>query len=209
MVNHSYRGPVVVPRGASMTTIKQNSDESAHDYAWHRTHRARRGGQSIDVVMLAGMGSVGRLGVTAPMKDPGRLRAPVLRQPFGLSPSSSLQSFCFHSGFGRGLLLKGEPVAIPRSRTAVEGRRANTQTITVVTILSPAYRGSPIQLASARPPHLPFGPRKSVSTLRIGIRYHHDPVHYRDVRAFATGPNPGGRATSDTGRHSQSTDHHP
>jgi hypothetical protein len=40
--------------GASMTTIKRNSDESAHDYAWHRAHRARHGGQSIDVVMLAG-----------------------------------------------------------------------------------------------------------------------------------------------------------
>jgi hypothetical protein len=42
--------------GASMTTIERNSDDSGpvHDYAWHRTHRTRRGGQWIDVVMLAG-----------------------------------------------------------------------------------------------------------------------------------------------------------
>jgi hypothetical protein len=37
-----------------MTTIERNSDESVHDFAWHRTHRAWRGGQLIDVVMLAG-----------------------------------------------------------------------------------------------------------------------------------------------------------
>jgi hypothetical protein len=39
-----------------MATIEQHSDESdpAHDYAWHRTHRAWRGLQLIDVVMLAG-----------------------------------------------------------------------------------------------------------------------------------------------------------
>jgi hypothetical protein len=63
-----------------------------------------------------------------------------------------------------------------------------TQTITVVTILSPAYRGSPIQPASARPPHLPFQPRKSVSTLRIGIRYHHDPVRHHDPGASSRRP---------------------
>jgi hypothetical protein len=39
-----------------MATIQRNSDESdpVHDFAWHRTHRARRGAQSIDIVMLAG-----------------------------------------------------------------------------------------------------------------------------------------------------------
>jgi hypothetical protein len=72
---------------------------------------------------------------------------------------------------------------------------------TVVTILSPAYRGSPIQLASARPPHLPCRPRKSVSTLRIGIHIITTQVIIAtQVRAFAARPNPGGRATSDTGR---------
>jgi hypothetical protein len=42
--------------GASMATIERNSNESdpVHDFAWHRTHRARRGGQLIDVVTLAG-----------------------------------------------------------------------------------------------------------------------------------------------------------
>ena len=40
--------------GASMTTIERNSDKSVHDFAWHRTHRAWRGVQLIDVVMLAG-----------------------------------------------------------------------------------------------------------------------------------------------------------
>ena len=42
--------------GASMATIERNSSESdpVHDFAWHRTHRARRGGQLIDVVTLAG-----------------------------------------------------------------------------------------------------------------------------------------------------------
>jgi hypothetical protein len=39
-----------------MATIERNSNESdpVHDFAWHRTHRARRGGQLIDVVTLAG-----------------------------------------------------------------------------------------------------------------------------------------------------------
>jgi hypothetical protein len=37
-----------------MTTIERNSDESVHDFEWHRRHRAWRGGQLIDVVMLAG-----------------------------------------------------------------------------------------------------------------------------------------------------------
>jgi hypothetical protein len=37
-----------------MTTIERNSDESVHDFEWHRRHRASRGGQLIDVVMLAG-----------------------------------------------------------------------------------------------------------------------------------------------------------
>jgi hypothetical protein len=42
--------------GASMAAIERNSDESdsVRDFAWHRTHRARHGGQLIDVVMLAG-----------------------------------------------------------------------------------------------------------------------------------------------------------
>jgi len=42
--------------GASMATIEGNSNDSdpVHDFAWHRTHRARRGGQLIDVVTLAG-----------------------------------------------------------------------------------------------------------------------------------------------------------
>jgi hypothetical protein len=42
--------------GASMATIERKSNESdpVHDFAWHRTHRARRGGQLIDVVTLAG-----------------------------------------------------------------------------------------------------------------------------------------------------------
>jgi hypothetical protein len=39
-----------------MATIKRQSDESdpVHDFAWHRMHRARRGGQLIDIVMVAG-----------------------------------------------------------------------------------------------------------------------------------------------------------
>jgi hypothetical protein len=39
-----------------MATIQENSDEAGpvHDFAWHRTHRARRSGQVIDIVMLAG-----------------------------------------------------------------------------------------------------------------------------------------------------------
>jgi hypothetical protein len=39
-----------------MAAIERNSDESdpVHDFAWHRTHRAARGGQSIDIVMLVG-----------------------------------------------------------------------------------------------------------------------------------------------------------
>jgi hypothetical protein len=39
-----------------MATIERKSQESdpVHDFAWHRTHRARHGGQLIDVVMLAG-----------------------------------------------------------------------------------------------------------------------------------------------------------
>jgi hypothetical protein len=42
--------------GASMATIERNSDGSdpVHDFAWHQTHRPRRGWQSIDIVMLAG-----------------------------------------------------------------------------------------------------------------------------------------------------------
>jgi hypothetical protein len=42
--------------GASMATIERNSHESdlVHDFAWHRTHRARNGGQLIDIVMLTG-----------------------------------------------------------------------------------------------------------------------------------------------------------
>jgi hypothetical protein len=42
--------------GASMATIERNSNESGpvHDFAWHRAHRARRDGQLIDVVTLAG-----------------------------------------------------------------------------------------------------------------------------------------------------------
>jgi hypothetical protein len=43
-----------------MATIERNSDGSdqVHDFAWHRTHRARSGWQSIDVVMLAGWGAL-------------------------------------------------------------------------------------------------------------------------------------------------------
>jgi hypothetical protein len=39
-----------------MATIERISDESdpMHDFVWHRTHRARRGGQLIDVVTLVG-----------------------------------------------------------------------------------------------------------------------------------------------------------
>jgi hypothetical protein len=39
-----------------MAAIERNLDESdpVHDFAWHRTHRARRSGQSIDVAMLLG-----------------------------------------------------------------------------------------------------------------------------------------------------------
>jgi hypothetical protein len=38
-----------------MATIERNSDENpVHDFAWHRTHRAPRGGQLIDVVTLVG-----------------------------------------------------------------------------------------------------------------------------------------------------------
>jgi hypothetical protein len=39
-----------------MAAIQRNSDESdpVHDFAWHQAHRARRGAQSIDIVMLAG-----------------------------------------------------------------------------------------------------------------------------------------------------------
>jgi len=39
-----------------MAVIERNSGESdpVHDFAWHRAHRARRSGQSIDVVMLLG-----------------------------------------------------------------------------------------------------------------------------------------------------------
>jgi hypothetical protein len=46
--------------GASMATIERNSNESdpVHDFAWHRTHRARRGGQLIDVVTLAGLAAL-------------------------------------------------------------------------------------------------------------------------------------------------------
>jgi hypothetical protein len=42
--------------GASMATTERKSNESdpVHDFAWHRTHRARRGGQLIDIVTLAG-----------------------------------------------------------------------------------------------------------------------------------------------------------
>jgi hypothetical protein len=42
--------------GASVATIERNSNESdlVHDFAWHRAQRARRGGQLIDVVTLAG-----------------------------------------------------------------------------------------------------------------------------------------------------------
>jgi hypothetical protein len=39
-----------------MATIQENSDEHGpvRDFAWHCTHRARRGGQLIDIVMLVG-----------------------------------------------------------------------------------------------------------------------------------------------------------
>jgi hypothetical protein len=39
-----------------MAAIERNSDESdpVHDFAWHRMHRAARGGQLIDIVMLVG-----------------------------------------------------------------------------------------------------------------------------------------------------------
>src|SRR6516162_7156993 len=42
--------------GASMAVIERNSGESdpVHDFAWHRAHRARRSGQSIDLVMVVG-----------------------------------------------------------------------------------------------------------------------------------------------------------
>jgi hypothetical protein len=40
--------------GSSMATIERNSDDPVHDFAWHRWHRARRGGEFIDFVMLAG-----------------------------------------------------------------------------------------------------------------------------------------------------------
>jgi hypothetical protein len=43
-----------------MATIERNSNESdpVH-FAWHRIHRARRGGQLIDVVTLAGRAALG------------------------------------------------------------------------------------------------------------------------------------------------------
>jgi hypothetical protein len=34
-----------------MAVIERNSDDPVHDFAWHR---AARGGQSIDIVMLVG-----------------------------------------------------------------------------------------------------------------------------------------------------------
>ena len=42
--------------GWAMATIQENSDEHGpvRDFAWHCTHRARRGGQLIDIVMLVG-----------------------------------------------------------------------------------------------------------------------------------------------------------
>jgi hypothetical protein len=55
-VDGRYCDTVVVLGGTSMTTIDRNSDDSGpvHDYAWHRKHRTRRGGQWIDLVMVAG-----------------------------------------------------------------------------------------------------------------------------------------------------------
>jgi hypothetical protein len=49
-----------------MTTIQENSDElgPVHDFAWHRTHRARRSGQLIDVGNVRGMGRIGGAGLT-------------------------------------------------------------------------------------------------------------------------------------------------
>jgi hypothetical protein len=42
--------------GWAMATIQENSDEygRVRDFAWYFTHRARRGGQLIDIVMLVG-----------------------------------------------------------------------------------------------------------------------------------------------------------
>jgi hypothetical protein len=38
-----------------MKALERNEEaDPVHDFAWHRAHRARRGWQSIDVVMLAG-----------------------------------------------------------------------------------------------------------------------------------------------------------
>jgi hypothetical protein len=31
---------------------------TVHDYLWHRRHRARRGGQLVDVAMFAGLAAV-------------------------------------------------------------------------------------------------------------------------------------------------------
>ena len=47
---------VVEILGWAMATIQENSDEHGpvRDFAWHCTHRARRGGQLIDIVMLVG-----------------------------------------------------------------------------------------------------------------------------------------------------------
>jgi hypothetical protein len=46
---------MAVPGGASMKPIERNEGaDPVHDFAWHQAHRARRGWQSIDVVMLAG-----------------------------------------------------------------------------------------------------------------------------------------------------------
>jgi hypothetical protein len=38
----------------SVTEADSDRSDPVHDFAWHRTHRARRGGQLIDIVMLAG-----------------------------------------------------------------------------------------------------------------------------------------------------------